>query len=83
MGRALGSSPPLFLRSCFVLLISVKFMRSIYVKFIQGVSKKNVPNTKSLLIRYLQSYGYQQQPKANIGHQVCISVNFLFICSIL
>ena len=25
----------------------------------------------------------QQQPTANIGHQVCISVNFVFICSIL
>ena len=26
---------------------------------------------------------HQQQPTANIGHQVCISVNFIFICSIL
>ena len=32
---------------------------------------------------YLQNYGYQQQPTANIGLQVCISVNFVFICSIL
>ena len=28
---------------------------------------------------YLQNYGYQQQPTANIGLQVCISVNFVFI----
>ena len=26
---------------------------------------------------------HQQQPTANIGHQACISVNFVFICSIL
>ena len=31
---------------------------------------------------YLQNYGYQQQPTANIGLQVCISVNFVFICSV-
>ena len=33
-------------------------------------------------IGYLQSNGYQQQPAANIGHQTCISINFVFICSI-
>ena len=26
---------------------------------------------------------HQQTPTANIGHQACISVNFVFICSIL
>ena len=34
-------------------------------------------------IGYLQNDGYQQQPAANIGHQTCIWVNFVFICSIL
>ena len=34
-------------------------------------------------IGYLRNNGYQQQPLANIGHQMCISVNFVFICSIL
>ena len=34
-----------------------------------GCIKKYVPSTKSLQIRYLQNYGYQQQPMANIGHR--------------
>ena len=57
---------------------NVQFVRLV-IK-LQGVSKKNVPNTK---LDYLQNNGYQQQPAANIGQQMCISVNFVFICSIL
>ena len=34
-------------------------------------------------IGYLHNNGYQRQPAANIGHQMCISVNFVFMCSIL
>ena len=33
-------------------------------------------------VGYLQIYGYQQQSTANIGHRVCITVNFVFISSI-
>ena len=40
---------------------------------LQGVSKK-CPKYK---IGYLQNNGYQQQPAANIGQQMCISVNFV------
>ena len=49
-----------------------------------GCIKKKCPEYKiaSKLV-YLPNYGYQQQPMANIGLQVCISVNFVFICSIL
>ena len=50
---------------------------------IQGVQKKCPEYKIASKLVYLQNYGYQQQPTANIGLQVCISVNFVFICSIL
>ena len=51
---------------------------------LQGVSKK-CPNYKiASELDICKITDNQQQPMANIGgHQVCIVVNFVFICSIL
>ena len=42
---------------------------------LQGVSKKCPEYKIASELVYLQNYGYQRQPTANIGLQVCISVN--------
>ena len=48
-----------------------------------GCIKKMSLTQNRFRVEYLQNYDYQQQPTANIGLQVHISVNFVFIRSIL
>ena len=48
-----------------------------------GLIKKMFQIQNRFKIGYLQNNGYQQQPVAYIRQQMCISVNFVFICSIL
>ena len=52
--------------------------------FVYRVYQKKYPNYKiASKMGICKITDNQQQPTANIGHQVCISVNFVFICSIL
>ena len=50
---------------------------------LQGVSQKCPEYKIASKLDNCKITDHQQQPTANIGHQVCISVNFVFICSIL
>ena len=51
------------------------------IVYIYRVYKKKRPKYKiASKLDICKNYIYQQQPAANIGHQMCISVNFVFIC---